>query len=66
MLAAEAQGEQLAKELEEQCRRHEQDLLTLNLQVSSPARLEVIAFMGIAVVCVRKSINECCCGMFVF
>ncbi|XP_063604529.1 protein lava lamp-like isoform X5 [Penaeus indicus] len=35
VLAAEAQSEQLAKELEEQCRRHEQDLLTLNLQVSA-------------------------------
>ncbi|XP_042862245.1 myosin-9-like isoform X8 [Penaeus japonicus] len=35
VLAAEAQGEQLAKELEEQCRRYEQDLLTLNLQVSA-------------------------------
>lgn len=35
VLAAEAQSEHLAKELEEQCRRHEQDLLTLNLQVSA-------------------------------
>lgn len=33
VLTAEAQGQHIAKELEEQCRRHEQDLLTLNLQV---------------------------------
>lgn len=34
IMAAEAEGQRLAKELEEQSRRHEQDLITFNLQVS--------------------------------
>ncbi|KAK8731651.1 hypothetical protein OTU49_007407, partial [Cherax quadricarinatus] len=35
IMAAEAEGQRLAKKLEESSRRHEQDLLTLNLQLSS-------------------------------
>ncbi|XP_042204590.1 uncharacterized protein LOC121854184 isoform X4 [Homarus americanus] len=35
VMAAEAEGQRIAKELDESGRRHEQDLLTLNLQVSS-------------------------------
>nr|XP_045623165.1 protein lava lamp-like isoform X3 [Procambarus clarkii] len=35
IVAAEAEGERLAKQLEESSRRHEHDLLALNLQVSS-------------------------------
>ncbi|XP_068202288.1 uncharacterized protein [Palaemon carinicauda] len=35
VLAAEAEGQRLAKELEERGRRHEQDLISFNLQVSS-------------------------------
>lgn len=33
VMAAEAEGQRLAKELEEHSRRHEQDLITFNLQV---------------------------------
>ncbi|XP_063862381.1 uncharacterized protein LOC135101930 isoform X4 [Scylla paramamosain] len=41
VMAAELEGQRLAKELEEHGRRHEQDLLNFNLQVSSrDSRLE--------------------------
>ncbi|XP_071547475.1 uncharacterized protein [Panulirus ornatus] len=41
VMAAEAEGQRLARELEESNRRHEQDLLTFNLQISSrDSRLE--------------------------